>query len=94
VQIDSDGTVTGFEEKPRLADWINAGFMIFEPGVADYLGSGDDLDLEKEVLVNLARDRQLMVYKHEGFWRSMDTFKEAREMDRMWNDDAPWKVWK
>jgi glucose-1-phosphate cytidylyltransferase len=93
VQFGEDGVVTGFEEKPLLDDWINAGFMIFEPGVAGYLDSQNDLDLEKEVLVNLARDRQLVVYQHKGFWRSMDTFKEAREMDRLWSDSAPWKVW-
>ena len=93
VQIDNDGQVLGFEEKPRLRDWINAGFMICEPGVAEYLKGDDSLDLEKEVLVNLARDRQLMVYKHQGFWRSMDTFKEAQTMDRLWRQDAPWKVW-
>lgn len=93
LHVGDDGLVTGFEEKPRLTEWINAGFMIFEPGVADYLKGDDTLDLEKEVLVNLARDRQLMVYKHTGFWRSMDTFKEAREMSRLWQNGAPWKVW-
>ncbi len=93
VQIQDDGLVTGFEEKPRLNDWINAGFMVCEPGVAEYLKGDDTLDLEKEVLVNLAQERQLMVYKHTGFWRSMDTFKEARELDRLWHNGAPWKVW-
>src|SRR5574341_399752 len=93
MQIDSTGLVTGFEEKPRLADWINAGFMVFEPSISDYLRGDDTLDLEEEVLVNLASDQQLMVYRHQGFWRSMDTFKEAREMERLWQDGAPWKVW-
>ncbi len=93
LQTDHTGLVTGLEEKPRLSDWINAGFMIFEPAVADYLREDDTLDLEKEVLVHLARDRELMVYQHEGFWRSMDTFKEAREMDALWHNGAPWKVW-
>ncbi len=93
VQIGASELVEGFEEKPHLTDWINAGFMVFEPGVADYLDDSQSLDLEKEVLVRLARDRQLVAYRHEGFWRSMDTFKEAREMDRLWHDGAPWKVW-
>jgi len=93
VQFDGSGIVTGFEEKPRLRDWINAGFMIFEPEIADYLNEDADLDLEKDVLVRLAKERQLVVYQHQGFWRSMDTFKEAREMDRLWSDGAPWKVW-
>ncbi len=93
LHVQDDGLVTGFEEKPRLAEWINAGFMVCKPGVAEYLQGDDSLDLEKEVLVNLARDKQLMVYKHTGFWRSMDTFKEVREMDWLWRDSAPWKVW-
>lgn len=93
VQVGDDGLVLGFEEKPILAEWINAGFMVCEPGIAEYLEGNADLDLEKEVLVNLARDRQLMIYKHRGFWRSMDTFKEARELDALWISGAPWKVW-
>lgn len=93
MQVQEGGLVTGFEEKPRLKDWINAGFMICEPGIADYLKGDDSLDLEKEVLVRLAKDRQLVVYRHTGFWRSMDTFKEARELDRLWHGKAPWKVW-
>lgn len=93
IQIDREGLVIGFEEKPRLEDWINAGFMMFEPGIAEYLSGNDSLDLEKEVLVRLAADQQLMVYRHVGFWRSMDTFKEAQELDRLWAERAPWKVW-
>lgn len=93
IQFDEKGNVTGFEEKPRLDDWINAGFMIFEPGVAKYLSDDPNLDLEKDVLVNLAKDGQLVVYQHDGFWRSMDTFKEAREMEQLWYQGAPWKIW-
>lgn len=93
VQVDENGLVTGFEEKPRLADWINAGFMICQPELASYVAGDDSLDLEQEVLVRLAADRQLVVYRHDGFWRSMDTFKEAREMNELWEHGAPWKVW-
>ncbi|GAB4469381.1 MAG: glucose-1-phosphate cytidylyltransferase [Anaerolineae bacterium] len=93
LQLDEDGLVTGFEEKPRLREWINAGFMICEPGIAEYLQGDSTLDLEKEVMVRLAQDRQIMVYRHRGFWRSMDTFKEARELSQIWANGAPWKVW-
>jgi glucose-1-phosphate cytidylyltransferase len=93
VQFNDDGLVSGFEEKPRIEQWINAGFMIFEPGTRDYLAGDDSLDLEKEVLVRLAEAGELMVYQHSGFWRSMDTFKEARELDSLWRNSAPWKVW-
>jgi len=94
LQVGKDGQVTGFEEKPRLNSWINAGFMICEPGIRDYLDDDDTLDLEREIMVRLAHDGQLMIYKHTGFWRSMETFKEARELTELWNTSAPWKVWR
>jgi glucose-1-phosphate cytidylyltransferase len=94
LQVTRDGLVTGLDEKPRLDSWINAGFMVCEPGIRDYFDQDDTLDLEKEVMARLARDGQLMVYRHEGFWRSMDTFKEARDLNQLWQNGAPWKVWK
>lgn len=94
LDIDKTDLVVGFKEKPRLDSWINAGFMICEPGIKDYLRPDPSLDLEKEIMVKLANDRQLMVYKHDGFWRSMDTFKEAQELTKIWENEAPWKVWK
>ncbi|NDJ54207.1 MAG: NTP transferase domain-containing protein [Chloroflexi bacterium] len=93
LNLSEAGEVTGFQEKPRLLDWINAGFMIFEPEVRDYLTDDLALDLEMEIMKRLAEDGELMMYQHEGFWRSMDTFKEAQEMDRLWHEGAPWKVW-
>lgn len=94
LELDDDGLVTGFEEKPRLSNWINAGYMVCEPELMDYFkGKDDKLDLEKEVMVQLAVEQELVVYKHDGFWRSMDTFKEAMELDRLWKTKAPWKVW-
>lgn len=93
LEVDVDGVVTGFGEKPQLEHWINAGFMVFERGVLEYLAGGDDVDLEREALPRLAADGQLMMYRHTGFWRSMDTFKEALELDAIWRASAPWKVW-
>jgi glucose-1-phosphate cytidylyltransferase len=92
VQVDGAGKVSGFEEKPLLDHWINAGFMIFRREVLDYL-VGEDIDLERQTLVQLATEDQLMMYRHTGFWRSMDTFKEAIELDQIWRQQAPWKVW-
>jgi len=94
LEIDERGQVIGFGEKPLLEHWINAGFMVFERGVLDYLAGGDDVDLEREALPRLAADGQLMVYRHTGFWRSMDTFKEALELDAIWRAQAPWKTWR
>jgi glucose-1-phosphate cytidylyltransferase len=66
--------------------------MIFRREVLDYL-VGEDIDLERQTLVQLATEDQLMMYRHTGFWRSMDTFKEAIELDQIWRQQAPWKVW-
>ena len=93
VQADKDGLVSKFEQKPRLTHLINGGFMIFEPGIFDYLKDDDNTHLERETLPQLAADDQLMMYRHQGFWRSMDTFKEAQELDAIWRESAPWKVW-
>jgi glucose-1-phosphate cytidylyltransferase len=91
-QLDEAGQVIGFVEKPQLEHWVNAGFMVFERGVLDYL-SGDDVHLEQEALPRLAAGGQLMMYRHSGFWRSMKTFKDALELDAVWRESAPWKVW-
>ncbi len=93
LQLDGDHHVNGFVQKPQLDHWINAGFMVFERAVLDYLGDGDDVPLERVALPRLASEGQVMMYPHEGFWRSMDTFKEALELDEIWRESAPWKVW-
>jgi len=93
VQADEAGQVTKFGEKPRLEQWINGGFMVFQREVLDYLAGGDDVDLERDVLPQLVAEGQLMMYRHTGFWRKMDTYKEALELDRFWRESAPWKTW-
>ncbi len=93
LEAQEDGEVTLFEQKPKLEHWINGGFMVFEPEVLDYLADGDSVHLERETMTRLADEGQLMMYRHEGFWRSMDTFKEAQELDAIWREGAPWKVW-
>jgi len=94
LHADEVEQVTRYEQKPRLEHWINAGFMVFERGVLAYLSDGDDVHLERETLPRLVADGQLMMYRHAGFWRSMDTFKEALELDTIWHESAPWKIWK
>jgi glucose-1-phosphate cytidylyltransferase len=91
--LDEALRVTGFVEKPQLDYWVNAGFMVFQRGVLDYLPDGDAVHLEAEVLPRLAADGELMMYQHLGYWRSMKTFKDALELDRIWEESAPWKVW-
>jgi glucose-1-phosphate cytidylyltransferase len=99
VDVDEGDQIMALREKPRLTSWVNAGFFVFERGVLDYLqgGNGGDaeaVDLEKESLARLAADGQLMMYRHTGFWASMDTFKEAQTLNELWDKGAPWKVWK
>jgi glucose-1-phosphate cytidylyltransferase len=93
METDGEGRITGFQEKPLVERLINGGFMVFERGILDYLQGGDDLDLEQEPFHRLASERRLAVYHHMGFWRAMDTFKEAQELNALWEDEAPWKVW-
>jgi len=93
--METDGDiVTGFREKPQVEGYVNGGFFVFERGVFDYLDGPDDLELEKQPLQNLARDGQLCVFRHDGFWRAMDTFKDVQALTAIWESGgAPWKVW-
>ena len=86
--------VIDFQEKPQVGEgWINGGFMVFEPEVFRYL-DGDMTSLEADALTRLAADRQLMAWRHEGFWQCMDTLRELRLLERLWEEGkAPWRVW-
>jgi glucose-1-phosphate cytidylyltransferase len=90
------GVVTEFNEKPQaMGGLINGGFFIFERRFFDYLGQGPEVILEREPLMKLARDRQLVAYEHEGFWQPMDTFREYQMLNDLWRKGkAPWKVWR
>ena len=89
ANIDSDGAVAGFEEKPVLDGWANGGFFVFEPGVADFLEP--DSVLEREPLERLSADGNLMAYRHAGFWRCMDTWKDKQLLDDLIADGKrPW----
>jgi glucose-1-phosphate cytidylyltransferase len=92
VEVEGD-RVTSLREKPRLSNWINAGFFVFERSVLNYLWGDDTVDLEKETFASLAKEGQLMIYRHNGFWASMDTFKEAQTLNELWDKGAPWKIW-
>jgi len=94
LQLDGSGAVAGFDEKPMLEGWVNVGFFVFEPGVFDYLSSDPNCVLEQDPLKNLAQDGQLMAYRHPGFFYAMDTFREFKMLNELWDSgNAPWKVW-
>ena len=83
-----------FREKPQIGEgWINGGFFVLEPGVADYV-DGDDTIWEGEPMERLAADGQLMAYRHDGFWQCMDTLRDVRFLERLWQSgEVPWKLW-
>jgi glucose-1-phosphate cytidylyltransferase len=90
-----DGNVvSAFSEKGQAdAGWINGGYFVLSPRVFDYI-EGDDTIFEREPLERLARDGQLMAYRHEGFFQPMDTMSERDHLERLWSSDrAPWKRW-
>jgi glucose-1-phosphate cytidylyltransferase len=92
ADLDDDGRVAGFVEKPRSEHWINGGFFCLEPGALDYLD--EDSVLEREPLRRLAADGELRAHRHEGFWDCMDTYKDAVVLNDLWSSgEAPWTAW-
>ncbi len=94
VEIEGDEVVE-FSEKPQAGEgWINGAFFVLEPGVLDYI-EGDETSWEREPMERLARDGQLMAYKHTSFWQCMDNLREKRILEELWaSGRAPWKTWK
>ncbi len=86
--------VKEFTEKPQTVEgWINGAFFVLEPEVFDYI-EDDQTQFEHEPLENLARDGQLMAYRHESFWQCMDTLREKHILETLWQSgNAPWKIW-
>jgi len=86
--------VSQFLEKPQIGEgWINGGFFVLEPEVLDYI-DGDQTPFELDPLERLATDGQLAAYRHEGFWQCMDTLRDVRLLESLWqSDQVPWKVW-
>lgn len=90
-----DGVATEFNEKPTQADgFVSGGFFAFQRSFFDYVDDSEDLFLESQPLQRLARDGQLQVFPHDGWWLGMDTYRDLTELNDLWRaDKAPWKVW-
>jgi glucose-1-phosphate cytidylyltransferase len=96
LEINNEGAVADFAEKIENQNtWVNGGFFVMEPKIFEYLNRGDKTVLEREPLETLAAKGQLNAYRHEGFWKAMDTLRDKNELTALWNShNAPWARWR
>jgi glucose-1-phosphate cytidylyltransferase len=93
IDLEGDRINTFAEKPPGDGGWVNGGFFVLEPEAFDYL-DGDDTMWEREPLEKLARAGQLSAYKHHGFWQALDTMRDKKTLEELWDSGrAPWKVW-
>lgn len=94
LDISENNQIVSFREKNQMdGSYINAGYMVLNPEVFDYI-EGDETSFEKEPLEKLAKEGQLMAYKYHGFWKCMDTQRDKMQLEALWESgNAPWKVW-
>ena len=94
LDLNENNEVDAFREKSAVdSGYINAGFMVLDPKVLDYVAD-DTVMFEREPMEKLAKDRELMCFKHHGFWQCMDTLRDKEKLEKMWaKNNAPWKVW-
>jgi glucose-1-phosphate cytidylyltransferase len=95
LDLSGENEVKSFLEKPKGdGSWINGGYMVCGPGVFDYITDGDSTVWEQEPMQNIALSGQMKAFKHDGFWRPMDTLKDKHDLNEMWaTATARWKVW-
>ena len=95
LNIDNNNQVHEFKEKPKGdGNWINAGFFVCESKVFDYIDNDTNAVFEQDPLMNLAKDGEIFTYKHDGFWKPMDSLKDKNYLNKLWDQNkAPWKVW-
>lgn len=94
LDLNADNVISSFREKHATdSSMINAGFMVFEPEIFDYIAD-DNTIFETETLERVAQEGQLMAYKHEGFWQCMDALRDKNQLEALWaSGKAPWKLW-
>jgi glucose-1-phosphate cytidylyltransferase len=96
VNMDDDGTVLQFEEKPEdSGTWINGGFFVIEPTIKNYLTDPmiDQVMWERQPMYDLAQEKQIVGYRHRGFWKCMDTMRDKEELEKLWLTNPLWKKW-
>jgi len=94
VSASAEGVVEKFVEKPVLYDYVNGGFYVFNREVFDYVSKDESCVLETKPFYNMVAKKKVGMYRHEGFWHSMDTYKDYLELNDMWDKgNRPWKIW-
>jgi glucose-1-phosphate cytidylyltransferase len=95
LNINNNNKIMKFKEKPKGdGGWINTGYFVCESKVFDYIADGDATVFEQKPLKNLAKDGEIFTFKHNGFWKPMDSLKDKNDLNKLWNEKkAPWKVW-
>ena len=91
VNSDQNHIVTEFAQKPMLYDYVNGGFMVFKKEIFDYIKPGEMIE---DALAKLIPQKQLALFKHEGFWYGMDTHKDFLHLNDLWEKSPKWKIWK
>ncbi len=91
VKVGHDNLITEFDQKPMLYDYVNGGFMVFNREFFGHLRPGDMIEDGLRRLIPL---QQLALYRHEGFWYAMDTYSEFMQLNKMWEQEPKWKIWK
>jgi glucose-1-phosphate cytidylyltransferase len=94
IDMEANGKIKAFREKSQAdTGFVNIGFMVCNPETIDYI-LGDQTSFEREPLEHIAKDGQLMCYRHDGFWQCMDTMRDKEKLENLWTSgEAPWKVW-
>lgn len=95
IRMEEDGTIDSFEEKPEdSGTWINGGFFVLEPSIVKYLpDDADDIMWERKPMDDLASDKQIGAYRHNSFWKCMDTLRDKEELEHLWHTQPLWKKW-
>jgi glucose-1-phosphate cytidylyltransferase len=94
LDVDNTGKVEKFAEKPDVNGWINAGYFVFDKRIFEYTNTDPSTILEKQVMEVLAENGELMAYHHDGFFYAMDTYREWKILNDLWNKkEAPWAHW-
>ena len=93
VEVDENGIANTFKEKPKNSDMVNGGFMVFNKKIFNYI-NGENTMLVSSVLPKLAEKGEVAVYKHDGSWFCMDTYRDYLELNKMWEENPKWKIWK